>query len=1198
MSNGSTTARPFAHLHCHTQFSLLDGANRISPLVKKTKEAGMNALAITDHGNLFGALEFYNSCKKGGINPILGYEAYIAPGSRRDKKASRMKEASFHLTLLAMNLTGFQNLVKMASIAYLEGFYYKPRIDKELLEGHSEGLICLSGCAAGELSNLLLADRYDDAKQLAAWYSRVFGDRFYLEIQNAGMEIQQRCGEMTIDLANDMGLPLVATNDAHYLNQDDAAAHDILLCVNTHTLRSDTNRMQMKSDQLFVRTPEQMYAAFPGHEDAVARTQEIADRVDINIDLTLKHYPVFKPPEQKTDVQFLREMCLERMPIKYGDEVSDAHYKRLDYELSVIEKMGYSSYFLIVQDFVRFAEENEIPCQARGSACGAMVAFLLGLSSVCPLKYDLLFERFLDPSRTEPPDIDIDFCRDRRQLVIDYTKQKYGEQNVAQIGTFGTLKSKAVIRDVARALGVRIERVNEVAKMVPDDLKITLEKALAESAELKEAYDADPEIREVIDIGKRLEGLSRSAGTHAAGVVIADQPLLNLVPLQTITGKEDIVTQWDGPTIEMAGLLKMDFLGLRNLTILDKAVRNVKKHRGIDIDPVKLPLDDPETFALLQRGETKGIFQLESGGMRDLLTKMKPDCFNDIIATSALYRPGPLEGGMVMTYVNVKHGREPVPKVHPLVDEVLAETYGVMVYQEQVMRILNRVGNIELSSAYRCIKAISKKKLDTIAKFKEEYVAGARSNGLDEKVAIELFELIEKFAGYGFNKSHSTAYGAVAYQTAYLKAHFPKEFMAALLSCGMEDSDRIFEHVDDCRRQKIEVLPPDVNHSDVEFTVEGEKIRFGLSALKGLGEQAVQAIVREREANGRFTSIFDLAERTDPRWLTKGNLELLVKAGALDSLGAKRAQHALVVERAIQSAAALHRDRSRGQMSLFGGDDDDSAEASAPPPLPDTPEWSRAIKLGYEKEVFGFYMTSHPLAEHAERLARHASHKSKELADLEDKVEVLLGGMISSIKKASTKKPSRNGHTKYANFDLEDADGVIRCIIWPEQFAVQGESVKADQVCLVRGKIDRRGRDPNLIVDKIYTLDEADREFTRRLDIKFRRGQHSDQDIMQVRQLLDRTPGKTPVMVSIETLDDSVPPRMTKYVVELPESFRVSCSEELQSELNRLVGESYFRFYAEPQKFSARPNHSMQRSRRSSSGHKQVLQLPCRRSGL
>ena len=1159
-----SASRPFVHLHCHTHFSLLDGANRIPDLIAKVKADGAEAVAITDHGNLYGAIDFYNACKSERIKPILGYEAYIAPGRRTDRTASRMKEASFHLTLLAMNRTGFRNLVKLTSAAYLEGFYYKPRIDKELLGQFNEGLICLSGCPGGELSQLIIQDKMDRAKEVVAWYQKLFGDRYYLEIQNAGLEIQQMCLDATADLANRMGLPMVATNDAHYLNREDAAAHDVLLCVNTRSVRSDVKRMRMEGDEFYVKSAEEMYAAFRDQPDAVARTLEVADRIDIDLDLSTPHYPVFAPPDNKTDTEYLRELCEERLPLRYGDKVTDRHRQRLASELAIIDQMGYSSYFLIVWDFVRFSEENEIPCQARGSACGAIVAYLLGLSNVCPLEYDLLFERFLDPSRAEPPDIDIDFCRDRRQLVIDYTKQKYGESNVAQIGTFGTLKAKAAIRDVGRALAVPLPRVDEIAKMVPDTLGIKLEKALEENPDLQNQYDVDPQVHELIDLAIKLEGLSRSAGTHAAGVVVADEPLDEYVPLQTISGKDDVVTQWDGPNVERVGLLKVDFLGLRNLSILDKAVRNVKKHRGVDIDPVKLPLDDAKTFALLQRGETKGIFQFESGGIRDLLTKMKPDKFSDIIATSALYRPGPLEGGMVMTYVDVKHGRQPIPKVHPIVDEVLEETYGVMVYQEQVMRILNRVGGIELSSAYQCIKAISKKKFATIAKYREQFIASAQEKDLPEQTAAELFGLIEKFAGYGFNKSHSTAYGAVSYHTAYFKAHYPQEFMAALLSCGMESTDRISEHADDARRMGIPVLPPDVNQSDVEFSVHGEEVTFGLGAIKGVGETAMGAIVDEREANGPYRDIFDLAERVDPKHLTKGALEILVKAGTLDSLGPNRAQHSLAVERAVQSAASKHRDRMRGQKSLFGDDEDD--EDAGPSTLPEAADWPQSQRLAGEKEAFGFYLTSHPLTQYSERLQKLYTHGTKELADLEDGTEVLLGGMISAIKKAVTKKPSRNGHSRYANFDFEDFQGVVRCIMWPEDYARLGEKVTSEAICLLKGKVDRRSREPNVIVNSLLTIEEAEKEFTTQLAIKFQRGLHSEQDMIRTRDVLQRFPGRTEVVIIVDTVDAADPGTRLRCTLTVPNQMRVSCSEELRRELTQAIGSGHFALHGAPRK--------------------------------
>ena len=1144
-------ARPFAHLHCHTHYSLLDGASKIPDLVKKVKELGMNSCAITDHGNLYGALEFYTKCKDGGVNPILGYEAYIAPGHRTDRSASRMKDATFHLTLLAMNATGFKNLSRMASKAYLEGFYYKPRIDKELLQQYNEGVICLSGCASSELSRLLLGGEKERAEDLVKWYVDLFGDRFYMEIQDGGVEIQQSCAEATIEMADRMGLPLVATNDAHYLCQTDSAMHDVLLCVNTKARVTDENRMKINTDQLFIRSPEQMYAAFPNRAEAVARSQEIADRCNIELDLKTRHYPVFAPPPPLTDKEYLREVAYDGMKWRYGENPEQKFVDRLEFELGVINKMGYASYFLIVWDFARFARSNGIPCTARGSACGAIVAYLLGISDVCPIEYDLLFERFLDPSRTEAPDIDMDFCRDRREMVLNYVKEKYGVDNVAQIGTFGTLKAKAAIRDVARALGVDLKRADEVAKMIPETLNIKITEAIEENPELKQQYQSDPQTKELVDFAIAMEGLAKSAGTHAAGVVIADQPLIEYVPLQKLSGKDDILTQWT--EVEKAGLLKMDFLGLRNLSILDKAVQNVKKHRGLDIVPKDLPLDDKETFALLQRGETKGIFQLESGGMRDLLTKMKPDKFADIIATSALYRPGPLEGGMVMTYVNVKHGREPVPTVHPIVDGVLDETYGVMVYQEQVMRILNRLGGVELAKSYQCIKAISKKKYDIIAKYKEQFLEGAEKNGMPRQQADDIFSLIEKFAGYGFNKSHSTAYGAIAYQTAYLKAHYQQEFMAALLSCGMESSERIAEHTDDCRRMGIEILAPDVNLSGVEFTVvvsevpitpEGDskskkkkaaegadapttktvrKVAFGMGAIRGVGEGPVKGIVEERERGGPFKDIFDLCERVDGKVLPKGAVELLIKAGALDSFGPNRPQHMATVDRAIQAASSKQRDKARGQKNLFDFGAKPAAgapEAPADVSLPPADDWNYSQKLAFEKEVIGFYLTAHPLNEFSEQLQAFTQNQVKDLRDIGDGKDVLIGGMVSSIKKAATKKPSRNGHSKYINFDLEDPTGVVRCIQWPDDFARDGDKVVPEAILLIRGRVDLRSREPNIIVNKLMTLEQAEREFTKQILIKLRRGYHTEDDMRRVRDVISGTPGKTPILFVLESWED------------------------------------------------------------------------------
>lgn len=1154
----------FAHLHCHSHYSLLDGAGRIERLLQRAKSLRMNALALTDHGNLHGSLEFYLKAKELGINPILGYEAYVAPGSRFQKEASGMKEASFHLTLLAQNRTGFKNLLKLASAAFLEGFYFRPRIDKQLLEAHSEGLICLSGCVSSELNRALIDPQQPDldrATEVAEWFRRVFGSRYYIEIQNNGLEIQQLATQHAVELAQRLGIPLVATSDVHYVERDDAVAQDILLCINTGKFRTDTNRMRMETNQFYLRSPEEMYEAFAGHDDAVKRSQEIADSVQIDLELGKRHFPVYQPPASKTSEDYLRELCLEGLKKQYAHDperyangqLSQEVLDRLDRELGVINKLGFPNYFLIVWDFVRFARSRGIQASARGSGVGSLVAFALELSHVCPLKYDLLFERFLDINRREAPDIDIDFCQQRRGEVIQYVKEKYGTANVAQIGTFGTLGARAAIRDVGRALGLPIPRVDEVVAKVPEILGIELPEALERSEDLKKSYQTDGELRELLDLAMRVEGLARNAGTHAAAVVIADQPLVDYVPLQHIQGKEEIITQWAMADVERAGLLKMDFLGLRNLTILSKVIDLIEQTSGQRIDPYSVPLDDKETFALLCRGETKGVFQLESGGIRDLLQRMKPDHFRDIIATNALYRPGPLEGGMVDDYIQVKHGRKKPEYKHPVMEEVLAETHGVMVYQEQVMRILNRLGGLELASAYSCIKAISKKKLEMIAKFRQQFVDGAHAKGLSKREAEEVFALIEKFAGYGFNKSHSTAYAQVAYITAYLKARYPVEFMAALLSSDISNrnfrkKDPLVEHLEDCQRMNVEVLPPDVNHSGVDFTVSGGKIRFGLSAIKGCGEGAAAGIAAERAARGPFRDLFDFCERLDPATVNRTAVESLIKAGAFDSLGARRAQWFAVIDRAFQSGAAAAVDRRSGQKGLFDDVADEPVQAVSTA-LPDVPEWDDHDRLAKEKEVLGFYLTSHPLAEHVATLKTYCSHSTVEAAALKHRSEVMLGGMISALKLAHTKNPRPGAPTRYAMFDLEDMAGTMRCIVWPEQFAQFAELVQPDAVRALLGVIDKRpgSEEANLIVNEILTLEDLPKRYTRGIRVRLLEQDHGQRGVEQLFEILRGYPGSREVQLVI-CLADGV-------CVDCKcESLRVEINAEMRNRVEQLLG--------------------------------------------
>ncbi len=1164
ISEDEPAVRPFTHLHCHSHYSLLDGAASIDKLIQRAKEHGMNSLAITDHGNLHGALEFYQKAKAAEIKPIIGYEAYIAPGSRKNRSGGSVKESSYHLTLLAQNKTGFRNLVKMSSSAYLEGFYRKPRIDKELLAEHSEGIICLSGCVSGELSRTLLKGQrgaipWDEALEITGWFQRVFQDRYFIEIQNNGVDIQRLALEASVQIAEKAGIPLVATSDCHYVDPEDAEAQDVMLCINTGRFRNDANRMKMEGNQFYLRSPKDMYAAFPDLQDAVGRSQEIADQVDIELDLNRRHFPTFAIPNNESASDYLRKLCEDGLRDRYQGnqemlpkgELSQVVKDRLDRELKVINDLGFPNYFLICWDFVREARELDIPTTARGSGVGALVSYGLYLSHVCPIKYDLLFERFLDPSRTEAPDIDIDFCQERRSEIIRYVKDKYGEANVAQIGTFGTLAARAAIKDVGRVMGVPLSRVNQIAQMVPEQIKITLDKALEISEELKKTYEQDNEVREMIDLARRIEGLARNVGTHAAAVVIADKPLTEYVPLAQVAGKTDIITQWSMNDVESAGLLKMDFLGLRNLTILSKAVKLIEETTGKTVDPYQFPLDDEATYALLRRGETKGIFQLESGGIRDLLQRMKPDCFADIIATAALYRPGPLEGGMVDTYVAVKHGKQQAVYDHPVLEEILTETNGVMVYQEQVMRILNRLGGVELASAYTCIKAISKKKEKLINSFRAQFVQGATDKGLASKDAENLWTMIQKFAGYGFNKSHSTAYALIAYMTAYLKAHYPVAFMAALLSGDIpsrnfKHKDKLVEHLDDCKRMNIEVVPPDVNASHVDFTIQGDKIYFALSAIKGCGGGAAEAIVEQRESNGTFKDLFDFCERVEATACNRATIETLIKAGAFDSCGAHRSQWTAILDRALQSGAAAAADRKSGQRSLFGGDDDGADKQTAPVDLPDIPEWDSNDALAKEKEVLGFYLTSHPLANHVNQLGQYCTHTTSELSSLPDRTEVFVGGMLSAIKHAHIKKirdPSQPA--KYVNFDLEDIEGAVRCILWPRGFVTYGELVQRDAILVARAKVDRRGGgdEANLVIDELIPLDELDDRYTQGLRVRVDEATHGEEGLQRLHQITQSHPGNRQLEIHVQLVDG-------RRVILGNSSMRIDASIELRQRID------------------------------------------------
>jgi DNA polymerase III subunit alpha len=1613
--------RSFVHLHCHSHYSLLDGASRIPELVAHTKKLGMNALALTDHGNLYGAIEFYRECKAAGLNPIVGYEAYIAAGPRTEREARRRSDSAYHLTLLARNRTGFKNLVKMASVAFLEGYHYVPRIDKELLEAHKDGLICLSGCASAEFSEFILKEDMEQATRVAEWFARVFGKNFYIEIQNNGLDIQKRCAEGAIDIANRLGLPLVATSDAHYLTQADAPAHDVLLCINTGKTRGDANRMRYGSDLFYVRAPEEMYRLFPGYEAAVQRSQEIADGVAIELDFKARHFPVFTPPGGKAPEQYLRELCEIGLRERYGDNPSQAARDRLEHELNIICRMGFASYFLIVGDFVRFAAENGIPASARGSACGAVVSYVLKLSHVDPLEYDLLFERFLDPNRNEAPDIDIDFCQDRREEVIAYVRQKYGEGSVAQIATFGTMAAKAAIKDVGRALDVPLDRVNQLTALVPKTLGITLDEALQQEPELKKEYDTDPQVRELIDIARTLEGTNRQAGIHAAGVVIANGPLTEYVPLHRAMRKGDdtgnksgeavVATQWVMGDLEKVGLLKMDFLGLRTLTLLDNAVKLIQRTRGETIDLYKLPLDDRKTYELLQRGDAKGVFQLESDGIRELLKRMKPDNIRDIIAIMALYRPGPLGGGMVDAYVNRKHGRERPTYPHPEMEEILSETYAVMVYQEQIMRILNRLGGIELSSAYACIKAISKKKQEIIDERRAEFIKGARERGLAKEIAEEIFGLIVYFGGYGFNKcvvgtttlvdavtgerttvadlfkhrrsftvhsldgagrlraravtdvvwngkkpvfelqtvlghritatgnhpfrtldgwknladlrpgdriaaprrlpiaageswprhelitlagllsegntchptsfyfygndpvlvmdfadavrcfpdtvaridrrrevrlevcvntgrdgsirkairlrqreaaaalgetvtavkpppprsgafrwaerlgllgreatdkriplevfrlcdtdlelflgrlwagdgflanlkvaipfyatsspwlardvqtlllrlgivsrihakvfkykgetrpgytvnllgessietfvtrvaphclgrekavayleeylqttrrgqtskdtvpaevrrwvdeerrqagltwveleqrsgvsmkeflgngsaakrgfrrhtlarlasffgsqrlaeastsdifwdriisiepkgvqdtydltvdvdhnfvadgliihnSHSAAYAQIGYQTAYLKAHYTPEFMAALLSSEIEDGNKrdiMVDHIGDARHLGVEVLPPDVNTCEPDFTVKDGKILFGLTAIKGLGRGAAGDIVRARQEGGPFKDFFDFCERIDSHVVSRAAIEKMIKAGAFDAFG-RRAQLWAVLPHAIQAASELQEDRRRGQRNLFDAFGEEGPAPAAPAvQLPDLPEWPEKERLLNEKEALDFYLSSHPLAQHEDDIRRFATHTVSQMPELTHGQEVFMGGMLTGVRFMNSKN-ARNGNSRYVMCQIEDFTGSTKCVMWPDDLARHKDEVHPDRICFIKATVNKNRPDAVLVMSRILSIEQAQRELTKGLWLQMSLGAHEPPVVDAVARVLQRSPGSCPVFLCFRDGAGK------KTLCKASEDFKINPATVAVGELELLLGAGSVKF--------------------------------------
>jgi len=1108
----------FTHLHLHSQYSLLDGAIAFDKLFKRCNKLNMDSVAVTDHGNMFGVIEFYTKAIAAHIKPVLGIEAYIAPGSRFDRTKTSISDAAYHLILLAENNIGYQNLLKLASAGYLEGFYYRPRIDKEILAELNEGLICTTACLKGEVTAKVANGDEKAARLAAESYLKIFGpDRFFIEIQNHEGD-NPNIDEGLIEIAKKMGLGLVATNDVHFLEQDDHEAHNCLCAISTGKKSDDPDRMIYPPD-VYLKSPDEMRQLFAGTTEACDNTMAIAERCNIEIDLKKRHAPRFEPPDGSTPEEFLTERCYEGAKKRYG-QISEKIKERLDRELNVIESKGFASYFLIVWDFCKYAHENNIPIGARGSGVGTIVGYCLGLCDVDPIRYDLLFERFMDPHRNEMPDIDIDICQAHRAKIIDYVRQKYG--HVAQIITFGTMKARAVIRDICRVLGVPLIEADRLAKLVPFSLDMTLDKALKTEPELKRAYDQNELTRKVIDICKRLEGLARHASVHAAGVVIADEPLTNFVPLYKAPSSDDIITQFEGPMVEKVGLLKMDFLGLKTLSVIERACQLVKEIHGVEIDLEKLDLTDPKVFELFSAGKTKGIFQFESGGMQDLLMKMKPDRIEDLIAANALYRPGPMI--LIPDYIERKHGTKwSLP--HPIMTEVLEETYGIMIYQEQVMRICNRLGDIPLREAYTLIKAISKKKARTIAKERERFVAGCVDKGLTKQQAGHIFELIERFAGYGFNKSHSTRYSFIAYQTAYLKAHWPVEFMAALLTYEMDNTDKVVDYIAECDRMGIEVLAPDINESGVDFTPlyvqtedeqkKKEVVRFGLAAVKGVGEKAVEQIIVARQEAGRFESLFHFCENVDLRAANKQVLESLIKAGAFDRLGGTRAQMIAGLEMAMENGASLQADKQKGQMSFFGetGQTDYSKDHQR---LPDVAPWPELQMLSYEKQVLGFYVTSNPLSHHAETINIYSTHNSSQLADTPQDRQIVIGGMITKIRYNLT-KTGRNAGAKMVVFALEDLQGQVDVVMFPDVLNTFNNVLVADTVVFVKGKLDYRRERPNVLAVELITLDEVREKLAAKVKIRLDAKEVTKEKVAMIKSICRHHKGRSPVYVAVRT---------------------------------------------------------------------------------
>lgn len=1162
----------FVHLHTHSEYSLLDGACRIPDLVSRAAELGMTSLALTDHGVMYGAIDFYSNCIEKGIKPIIGCEVYCAPRSRTSKQP-KLDGFQYHLVLLAKDITGYRNLLKLVSKGFLEGFYYKPRVDREILAQHSEGLIAMTACLGGEVPELIRTGQPDKAVEALSFYKEVFGpENFYIELQEHGLPEQQFVNPNLIKFSKELGIPLVATNDIHYMSREDAHAHQVLLCIQTSTT-VDQPKISFGSDQFYFKTQQEMAEVFPDYPEALANTMEIASRCNLELDFSTLHLPHFEPPEGMTAEAYLEKFCRQNLPRRYPDPTPEV-LERLDYELKVINEKGLAGYFLIVSDFVSYAKGNGILVgPGRGSCAGSIVAYLTDVTNIDPLKYGLMFERFLTPGRITMPDFDLDFPDTRREEVVRYVREKYGDDRVAQIVTFGTMGARGAVRDCGRALNMPLADVDRIAKMVPETLNITLEEALKTSLDLQEAYAKEEPVRNLVDTARTIEGLARHSSVHAAGILITRDPLDDHVPLQRSNEGDIRTAGFDMTMVAKIGLLKTDFLGLRTLTVIDDCIKMVQRNRGITIDLDSIPFDDEKALKLLQAGDTAGVFQLESNGMRQLLKDLKPERFEDLIPVVALFRPGPLGSGMVSDFVDRKRGRKPVEHIHPKCEPILEDTYGILLYQEQVMRIAMELASFPVVEADTLRSAMGKKKHDKIAQLRPVFIEGAVKNGVEQKDAETIYDLMANFGSYGFNKSHTTCYAVIAYQTAYLKANYSAEYMAALLTSIMDTKSKVAMYVDDCRHMKLTILPPDINKSEVAFSVEpstsssrpgsaqaghGGDIRFGLEAIKNVGRGVIEDILAARNEEGDFRSLHEFCRRVCDSSVTRSAVECLVKAGAFDSINKNRAQLLFVVEDAMGRAARERRDRLNGQVSLFGNAPEESS--AEPENLPNVTELSRDEMLAMEKDLLGLYLSDHPLLQYRDTLEKVVSATSEDLKDKAEREEVTVGGVIARVRKLTTKK-----NEPMAFVTVEDFEGPIDVTVFPDAYKECVKWLEADGIVVVKGRINRRARTKSkdegseasvgIICESVTPLANVQKPNGQSgrngngngtpKSVNIRVGGVSRDRLQDLRKVLGESSGESPVYFHLPSNGS-----MAKVKIEV----KVDPSPKLLSEIEQVVG--------------------------------------------